>query len=72
MCRKVIWDQVAKVGVRPRANRMINTYILEGLDSQWSREVCILSYHHPVPTPRSSPSLVLGTSAFLSCAWGMV
>ena len=50
-----------KVGERARAVRSISLQNFEGLDSEWSREeACLLSYHHPVPTPRSSPSLVLG------------
>lgn len=32
----------------------------------------LLSYHHPVATPRSSPFFVLGTSTPFSWAWGMV
>ena len=55
-------------------------WLLEGLVHMFLRDLtakivkkcCLLSYHHPVPTPKSSPSFVLGTSAFLSCALGMV
>ncbi len=68
MCRKVIWAQVLKVGVSLRAAREVS-------DEMEARDGAVddqLSNHHPVPTPKSSPSLVLGTSTFFSWACGMV
>lgn len=71
MWRKVIWAQVLKVGVRPSSARGIRVRssgsLTEGArkEENWWRvrgvyDSYVPSYHHPLPTPRSSPSLLLG------------
>ena len=76
MCKKVIWAQVLNVGVSPKAighhKCVRNGTLLGGRDqerrlSQWKiNHDDLPSYHHPVPTPNSSPSFVFGTSTFFS------
>lgn len=60
-CESECWERKGQIFVHHTKGSQARR---QGLD--------VLSNHHPVPTPRSSPPLVLGTSTFFSCACGIV
>lgn len=84
MCRKVTWAQVLKVGGRLSAGvweSQRRGFIVikigcceegEGGSGEGRSSDSLLSCHCPPPTPRSSPSFVLGMAPFFSEACGMV
>ena len=72
MCRKVIWAQVLNVGVSLSAGRYQGLAIEACVSIKAATRENELSNHHPVPTPRSSPSFVLGISTSFSRACGIV
>ena len=74
MCRNVICAQLLNVGVSPSSMQPIhvNSRFASSMGRTNGSGNSVPLYHHPFPTPRSSPSLVFGISIPFSLACGMV